>query len=182
MGDTLGNQVNDRDHAEYVRLLFANQSRIYSFIHMLVPSIADADDIMQETATVMWEKFHEYERGTDFAAWAVTIARFKILNFRRKQGRSIVHYSTETLDVISELAAQKIEGGDSLVPYLRDCLSKLKPKDLHLIQVRYSENITTKALAARIGRSVHGVYSAMARIHANLVTCIDRVRIAEEHV
>jgi hypothetical protein len=42
----------------------------------MVPYAAEADDIFQETAATIWEKFSEYEQGTDFKNWALTIARF----------------------------------------------------------------------------------------------------------
>ena len=38
---------------EFVRLLLANQNRIYAFILTLVSNWSDADDVMQETAEVM---------------------------------------------------------------------------------------------------------------------------------
>ncbi len=53
----------------FMRLLLANQQRIYGLILALVPNWNDADDIMQETSAVMWAKFDDYEAGTDFAAW-----------------------------------------------------------------------------------------------------------------
>jgi RNA polymerase sigma-70 factor (ECF subfamily) len=57
------------DGREFIRLLTANQSRIYAYIVSLVPNFNDADDIMQETTTMMWERKEDFESGTDFVAW-----------------------------------------------------------------------------------------------------------------
>ena len=44
-----------------------HQNRIFAYILTLVPHGADAEDIMQETASVAWEKFGTFKEGTDFA-------------------------------------------------------------------------------------------------------------------
>ena len=59
----------------------SSQSRIYAYILMLVHNHNDAEDLLQETASILWEKFDEYIPEKSFAAWAVGIARNKIYNF-----------------------------------------------------------------------------------------------------
>ena len=49
---------------EFVRCLSKYQQRVYSFILTLVPHWADADEILQETSTVLWRKFADFEPGT----------------------------------------------------------------------------------------------------------------------
>lgn len=53
----------------FLRLLLKSQSSIYAFILVLVHDQNDADDIMQETVTLMWRKFSTFEPGTNFTAW-----------------------------------------------------------------------------------------------------------------
>lgn len=36
---------------------------------------------------VLWRKFDQFQEGTDFAVWAMSVARFCALNWRRKQAR-----------------------------------------------------------------------------------------------
>ena len=66
----------------FLHLLTANHHRIYAFIMTLVPNSNDADDIMQETTTVMLKKFGEFELGTDFVAWGIAVAHYVILSFK----------------------------------------------------------------------------------------------------
>ncbi|NLK41754.1 MAG: RNA polymerase subunit sigma-70, partial [Planctomycetes bacterium] len=56
----------DSKSCEFVQLFLMSQRRIYGYVMTLVPNVSDADDIVQETASVMWTKFGEYEPGTDF--------------------------------------------------------------------------------------------------------------------
>ena len=51
---------------QFLDLLMRNQKRIYNFILLLVPNYSDADDLMQETVSVMWSKFDSYEPGYSF--------------------------------------------------------------------------------------------------------------------
>ena len=159
-----------------------NQNKIYTYIHMLVPSIQDADDIMQETASTMWEKIDSFEPGTDFASWAVTIARFKIMNYRRRQNNSIVQYSSQTLEAIESYASTHVHKELPIKEYLKECLHTLSVKDRSLIQMRYTQSITIKTLAVRLGRPLHGLYSALSRIQLLLLECINRRKTIEERL
>lgn len=38
-----------------------------------------ADDILQETMSVLWNKFDQYVIGTDFLSWALKVAHFQVL-------------------------------------------------------------------------------------------------------
>jgi hypothetical protein len=49
---------------------------VYGFMLSLVPNWADADEILQETNIRLWDEFEKFVPRTNFAAWAVRIARF----------------------------------------------------------------------------------------------------------
>ena len=67
-------------YEEFVRLFVAHEGRLRAFIRALLPTWADVDEVMQETSLVAWRKFARFERGTNFMAWAATIARFEALD------------------------------------------------------------------------------------------------------
>jgi len=68
-----------------MRLFLASERRIHGFLLVLVPHWADVDDLLQDTAAVLWRKFDEFEPDCDFIAWALSIARFQVLNYRKKR-------------------------------------------------------------------------------------------------
>src|SRR5262245_8265994 len=76
----------DREE-QFLQLFLANERRIYAFILALVPVWSDADDLLQETSAVLWRKLDEFQPGSDFVAWALKIARFEVLNYRKRQSR-----------------------------------------------------------------------------------------------
>ena len=57
---------------------------VYGYILSLVPNWADADEILQETNIRLWEEFEKFQPGTNFAAWAIRVAHFQVLTWRKR--------------------------------------------------------------------------------------------------
>lgn len=173
-------QKHNLDHAEYIRLLMNNQVRISTYIQTLVQNYQDAEDIFQETATIAWEKFDEYEPGSNFASWAMMIARYRIMYYWQKNKKSIVHYSDAAVKSIEDYISNTGQKTSNNQSYLEECMQKLPVQDRSLIRMRYSRKITIKAMAEELGRSIHGLYGTLSRIHLALAECILRHKLAEE--
>jgi len=166
----------------FFSLFMANQKRIYTYILMLISNAVDADDIMQDTATVMWQKFADFKAGTNFGMWGVRIAHNKILDYRKKKQHSRVHFSETRFRLFAEHAEASIKRVDERLEALRHCLDKLKSSDRRLIELHYERGVTVRSVAERAGRSVQGLYKVMARIHNGLLKCINRRLAAERMV
>lgn len=161
-----------------------NQVRISTYIQAMIPNYQDAEDIFQETAAIAWEKFDQYESGTNFTSWALTIARFRIMYYWQRNKKSIIRYSDAAVKSIEHYISDDMEktGENASLKYLEECMLKLSEKDINLIRIRYSQKITIKAMAQTLGRSVHGLYAAFSRIHITLADCINHRRIIEERL
>jgi len=171
----LSNQKNNTLRDEhFIRLLMANQNSIYAFILAIVHNSTDADDIMQETTTTIWRKFEEFESGTDFAAWALTIARYRTLQYLKKHRDDRVRFSSGLLKRIQERMPEKLEGIGERKRALKKCLAKLSEDDRRLVVMRYHNKLAIKKVATLIGVSTHIMYRTMARIHKSLRFCIRR--------
>ena len=78
----------DESRRQFVRLLTQHQRRVYGYILTMVVNWNDADEILQETNLRLWEEFDRFEPGTDFAAWAIRVAYYQVLTWRKKRDRS----------------------------------------------------------------------------------------------
>ena len=165
---------NSKRTEVFLSLLMANQRRINAYILSLVPNFADADDIMQETITVMWRKFEGFEIGTDFAGWGLKVAYYCILNYRKKKGKDKLVFGENIFQQIEEIAKQKQDGTDDRINYLRRCIEKLKSTDQRFLKARYELNYDVKSLAVQLDRSVQYVYKHLSRIHYTLNLCVKR--------
>ena len=77
---------------------------IRGFVRSLVPTIADSNDVMQEVAIVLWQKFAEYKTSEDFRRWSFTVAKFKVLSWLRDRMRDRHVFGAETLELLSDEA------------------------------------------------------------------------------
>ena len=167
------NGANKRSEL-FLKLLMSNEVRIFSYILRLVPNLADAEDIMQETAGIMWRKFDQFQRSTSFVAWAIEIAHYRILDYRRREGRSPIIYESEIFEQMVSIAREASKQDDRRLEALRACLAKLQDRQRRLIVLRYYDDIRPKAIASRLDMSVHAVYKSLSRIYKKLLMCIRR--------
>src|SRR5213080_4118655 len=86
-------------------LMTRHQRQVFSYIYVLVPNRADAEDLLQETSLVICEKFHEFRPGTDFVAWACQIAYWRVRYSRQKFARSKVVFDQQIVDVLAQTAS-----------------------------------------------------------------------------
>ena len=66
--------VSDRDPEQFVRLLARYDREVYRYVLTLLPDHTEAEDVLQETAAALWEKFAEYDSEKPFFPWACRFA------------------------------------------------------------------------------------------------------------
>ena len=159
---------------DFFKLLMKNQKAIYSYILSMVHNCSDADDIMQETMSLMWERFEQFQPGTNFGAWGVKIARFKTLSFLRKNRRNEEMFDESLMERIEDCHGRKITQMNTRLVALQGCLKKLNGRDRKLIGILYDEGLKITELAMRVNRPVQGLYKVMARIHTSIRRCVDQ--------
>jgi RNA polymerase sigma-70 factor, ECF subfamily len=159
---------------EFTRLYEGCQAWLYSYLLSLLRRPDDADEVLQETAQVCWQKFDQYRPGTEFRAWACRIAHFKALKFRQQRRKAPLAFSDLFFESVDEEAVVMADGLDARLAFLHDCVKKLPPPDRKLLRLRYATGATTKNVADALGRSIHAVYRALVRIHDALFRCIDQ--------
>jgi RNA polymerase sigma-70 factor (ECF subfamily) len=163
---------------EFIQLLSSNHYRIFAFIRSLVINDSDADDIMQDCSTMMWKKFNEFQLGTDFVAWGITIAKYRILEYQKKNKEYAL--SEETLNLLAAQSEKMMPELDRRLHALQNCHSKLSDRDKDILKLRYTYSYSGKMIARRIGTTVDTVYQHMSRIKTVLINCIQKqLRILE---
>jgi RNA polymerase sigma-70 factor (ECF subfamily) len=164
---------NETDRNKQLMLLMTqHQRRIFAYIYTLVPDRHHAEDLLQETSLVICEKFHEFESGTDFVAWACQIALWRVRAARQKFARSKVIFDQDVLDAVAqttgELAGELSERHEAL----EHCLQKLPARDREMILLRYEPGSGVEEAARRAGRSMEAAYKALNRIRKLLFDCV----------
>ena len=158
-----------------LRTLAEHDRWLAAYVYSLVSRAADADDILQECKVTLWKRFATFTPGTNFRAWARTIALHQVLNYRRAEQRR--PWSTTDREFIEAVAGEIERRGDQLdrqADGLRHCLRKLPEPHRAIVVSRYYEERSIDEIAAQSGRTTEAVYRLLSRIRAVLNDCIQR--------
>ena len=160
------------DATEEVQLLFVrHENSIRAFVRALQPSLADADDVMQETFLTVSRKASTFQPGTNFVAWACGIARLKVLeNFRQKKRANVL--SEAAISALAEDAPSP-ESLSEREDALEGCLEKLTPKTRDLLWRRYSRRQSSEEMAEAAGMTSIAVRVALSKARVALRDCIN---------
>lgn len=157
--------------AEQVQLLFVrNEGAIRAFVRALQPSLADADDVLQETFLTVSRKAADFEPGTNFVAWACGIARLKVLeSFRQKKRTNVL--SEAAIGALADEAPMSDLTGEREEALSR-CLEKLAPRSRELMWRRYSGREDSDEMAGGLGMTSTAVRVALSKARAFLRDCV----------
>jgi len=159
---------------EFIAQLTASQTSLYAYILSLLPDRTAAEDVLQETNMTLWRKAETFEPGTDFMAWACTVAYHKVLNHRSKRARDRHLFSEALLEKLGERLHERAAELDDRRRLLRRCLKRLSKKHRQLIESRYEPGASVGALAERLGRPVGSISQTLYRVRGALADCIRR--------
>ncbi len=168
----LNEAENRLSHDSFVLSLIGEQTRLFSYITMLIGDVNEANNILQETNIVIWRKADEFTDGTSFSMWARKIAYFCTLAFIRDKKRDKHIFDEE---IVHQLAARPITADeDERRVALRHCLSTLTERSLELLRQRYWPGQSISAIASQRGRTEGAIKMALMRLRQALAQCIQQ--------
>lgn len=174
--------MNGSDSDEtFVNHITAIQRSLFAYILILLPDVANASDVLQETNLVLWRKRSEFDVNQDFSPWARAIARYQVLAHLKKQQRERLRFSDTLLSQLTDVAVArqaKDPEGEQLA--LENCVDELTPTNQELLRLRYSSDLSLTEIAQRMSRSADAIRGALYRIRGDLAGCIRRRLSATE--
>lgn len=156
------------------RLWMEAQPSVLAFICAAIPRFSDAEDVLQETAIEAAEHFEKYDPARPFVAWAIGIAKFKISAYYRQKPPAVGELSAAVLDRVGQAQEKLHDQLDQRREALEHCLDKLPGAARKLLDLRYSEELSTDQLAERAGLSAGSVRVKLTRIRTQLLDCIQK--------
>lgn len=166
-------------HNLFLRSFTAQEPAIRAFVRRLVPTRADADDVMQEVSVVLWEKFDSFREGADFRAWAFGVARFEVLAWMRDKGRDRLVLDEEVVTRLAEETAQDEPRLERQREALEQCMKKVPADQRGLLMQAYQPDSRIQEVARGSGRTVPGFYQWLHRMRRILLDCIRRAMAQE---
>jgi RNA polymerase sigma-70 factor, ECF subfamily len=165
------------DHAaaqqRFLSLFLRSEREIFRYVSALVPNVTDAEDIVQQSALALWEKFDAYDPAQPFTPWACRFALNKARQWigRRQRWQALLEHG-----LAEELAQRRVElqpEFEARLRHLEGCLGKLAQGQRALIEGYYYERIGVETLAERSGRTPAAMYKMLQRIRQTLQLCVE---------
>jgi RNA polymerase sigma-70 factor, ECF subfamily len=158
----------------FLSLFLRSEREIFRYVAVLVPNVSDAEDIVQQTAIALWEKFDAYDQALPFTPWACRFALNKTRQWieRRQRWQALLEGGlAEELAQRREELRPELEGR---LKHLEGCLGKLPEDQRSLVEGYYCHRTEIEALSERSGRTVAATYKALQRIRQALLICVQR--------
>lgn len=161
-------------HELFVKLFARHESDLRRFLRSLLPTAADTDEVLQQTAIVIWRKFEQYDPDTIFMKWACVIARFEALAYRRKKAREKLVFREDILELMASEGEQELELRREEQMALDVCLKEMKDKDRRFIVLAHTPGVKVKDLAEQAGSTAAAFYMRVNRLRRALLGCVNR--------
>ncbi|MGB1130640.1 MAG: sigma-70 family RNA polymerase sigma factor [Haloferula sp.] len=165
---------DDSIPVEFVHEITRAQGGIAAYVRSLLPGHPDYMDVVQEVNVTLWKKQKQFRPGTNFKAWAFTVARFHVLSARRKmatEGKRLI-FDPELVELLAEAAPYEDDRMEDQLAALQLCLGGLRDKDRDLLRVRYAGTGTIEDYARQHERNAGTVRATLRRLRGVLLRCV----------
>src|SRR5215475_8023506 len=122
---------------EVQRLFLRHAGLLRGFILGLLPDHNRAEDVFQEVFLTVTRKAADFRPGTNFPAWARSIARLKVLEQLRASRTGLALLDPEALDAVLAVADCVDDDWAERRAALKGCLEQLAPRAREILELRY---------------------------------------------
>ena len=158
----------------FMRLFLASQREICRYLAVLVPRPDDLQDVLQETATALWQKIDQYDPNQPFTPWACRFALVEARKLQRKERRWSRLLSDEVVQKLYERRVQLQPHLDERRGHLADCIGRLPVRHKQVLTAYYFDHSPIATIAERFHRSGDAIYKLLQRTRERLQACIER--------
>src|SRR5690606_40428239 len=114
----------------------------------------------------------DFTLGTNFTAWSFRIAFFEVLTWRRRMGRSRLHYDDALVESLAGVIEEVAPGYDQRLDALGQCLRQLPDRQREIIERRYLKSESVQWIAAEMGCNPNAASQLLFRARAALLKCV----------
>jgi RNA polymerase sigma-70 factor (ECF subfamily) len=163
----------DARYENYVARFAKHEPDLRRFIRSLLPTWGDTDDVLQQTALVLWRKFDQYDPNTTFMKWACVVARFEALGYRRKMARDRLVFREDVMELMADEGMDEEDSRQQEHDALTICLAAMPEKQRRFLTLAYTPGIKVKEMAEEAGSTAAAFYMRLKRLRAQLLTCVE---------
>jgi RNA polymerase sigma-70 factor (ECF subfamily) len=167
--------LSPEEHTLQVQSLYVrHQPAILAYVLSMEPGFSDAQDIVQEVFLTLTRKARSWTPGTDFMAWACTVARYHTLHLQRTRSRRVARLDDDVVEMLYSANSLEEATFQRRLAALQACMAKLAPRGHQLVMLRYHHGQMPEEIAETVGWSVNAVRVALSRARQTLRQCLER--------
>lgn len=168
-------QPGDSNAAQqrFLSLFLRSEREIFRYVAVLVPNVTEAEDIVQQTAIALWEKFDAYDPCQPFTPWACRFALNKARQWIERRRRWQALLDRGLAEELLQRRQELLPEFETRLKHLEGCLGKLPEEQHRLVVGYYYDRTNIKTLAQRSGRSEAATYKMLQRIRHALQLCVE---------
>lgn len=150
-----------------------NQQQFFSFAYSYIRNKADAEDILMESITTLWENRDQWQDNSNIKALLLTIIKNKAFNYlshyqvRLKAEEAIISHRQREL----ELRISSLESCDpdyifnsEINGIVKDSLALLPEQSRRIFVLSRFKHLSNKEIAEQLGISVKTVESHITKV------------------
>lgn len=158
----------------FLSLFLRSEREIFRYVAALVPNVTDAEDIVQQTALALWEKFDAYDPAQPFTPWACRFALNKARQWIERRQRWQALLAQGLAEELAQRREEMQPEFERRLRHLEGCLRELPAAQRTLVEAYYYDRTDVESLAERSGRSVAATYKMLQRTRHLLQRCVER--------
>ena len=157
----------------FLSLFLRSEREIFRYVAALVPNVADAEDIAQQTAIALWEKFDAYDPAQPFTPWACRFALNKTKQWIERRQRWQTLLQGGLAEELAQRREELLPDIERRLKHLEGCLNQLPAEQRSIVEGYYYRRDGIEKIAEKSGRTVAAAYKTLQRIRHALQTCIE---------
>ena len=157
----------------FLSLFLRSEREVFRYVAALVPSVADAEDIVQQTALSLWEKFDAYDSTQPFTPWACRFALNKTKQWLERRERWQLLLERGLAEELAQRREELKPELEARLKHLEGCLNKLPEEQRTLVEGYYYRRDGIEKLATNSSRTVAATYKILQRVRQALQVCIE---------
>src|ERR1043166_8371488 len=152
----------------FLSLFLRSEREIFRYVSARVPNFADAEDIVQQTALALWEKFDLYDPNQPFTPWACRFALNKTRQWIERRPRWQALPERGLAEELAQRREQLLPEIETRLKQLEGCLHKLPAEQRSIVEGYYYRRDSIEKLAGESRRTVAAAYKTLQRIRQAL--------------
>ncbi len=161
------------EQQQFLSLFLRSEKEVFRYVAALVPNIADAEDIVQQTALALWEKFDQYDPSKPFTPWACRFALNKARQWMERHRRWNALLEKGLAEELQTRRAELEPEINERLFHLKACLEGLPKDKRSLVEGYYYQRTAIGKLAQNAGKSEAALYKVLQRVRQSLQLCVE---------